>query len=316
MLIKNPEKNMELSRRRFLALTGGIAAAAALLPRGAFAAVAPHSFKHGDFEVTVISDGQLQLPSTLLGVDAPAEERAALFKEVGIGESVTPAVNLTLVKAGNDLILFDTGAGGNMAPTAGKMLEALAAAGIDPAAITKVVYSHGHPDHVWGTLNPDGSLRFPKATYVVAADEWDFWMDADILKKLPEGMHQMATETQRQLGAVKDVVTRVKPGEEIVSGIGVLDTRGHTPGHVSFELAGGDGLIIVADVIPNPLVYFPNPHWKFGFDANHDNAIAARKMLLDKAAGGKATMLGYHWAYPGLGHAEKKGTGYTFVPAT
>ena len=75
---------------------------------------APYSFKHGDFEVTVISDGQLQLPATLLGVDTPEEERAAFLKAAGIGETVTPAVNLTLIKSGNDLILFDTGAGPNM----------------------------------------------------------------------------------------------------------------------------------------------------------------------------------------------------------
>jgi glyoxylase-like metal-dependent hydrolase (beta-lactamase superfamily II) len=97
-------------------------------------------------------------------------------------------------------------------------------------------------------------------------------------------------------------------------GINVLDTAGHTPGHVSFELAGGDGLIITADAIINPLVYFPHPDWKFGFDADHATAIANRKKLLDVASAAKKKLLGYHWPYPGLGIAEAKDGAYVYVP--
>jgi len=59
----------------------------------------------------------------------------------------------------------------------------------------------------------------------------------------------------------------VKPGDDIVSGIRVLDTFGHTPGHVSFEVAGDGGLIIVADAIGLPFIYFPHPEWSLAFDA-------------------------------------------------
>lgn len=305
-----------ISRRTFLAGAAGLAAAS-VLPRRLLAAAAPHRFMHGDFEVIVISDGSLTLPVNLHAIEAPEDEREAVLQAAGLtGETTNPAVNLTLLRKGDELILFDVGAGPNMAPTAGKSDEALMAAGIDPAKITKVVFSHGHPDHIWGTIAPDGKLRFPNAAYYSAAEEWDFWMAPDILTKLPDQMHQMATETQRHYSAVKDVVTMVRPGEEIVTGIGVIDTRGHTPGHVSFEVAGGDGLIIVADCITNHGVYFPRPEWKFAYDAIHEQAIASRKSLLDRAAADKALMLGYHWDYPGLGRAERKGQGYVFVPAT
>jgi glyoxylase-like metal-dependent hydrolase (beta-lactamase superfamily II) len=305
-----------VSRRSFLTGAAGLAAAA-VLPGRLVAADATHSFRHGDFEVLVISDGTLTLPAELHGIETPAEVRAAALAAAGVtGETITGAVNLTLLRKGEQLILFDVGTGGKLAPTAGKIEEALMAAGIAPEAITMVVFSHGHPDHVWGTIAQDGKLRFPNAKYYAAAEEWDFWMAPDIFSKLPEQMHQMASETQRHFGAVKELVTMVKPGEEIVTGIGVIDTRGHTPGHVSFEVAGGDGLIIVADAIVHPGIYFPNPEWKFGFDAIHQQAVASRQSLLDRAATDKTLLLGYHWSYPGLGYAERRDGAYIFVPAS
>ena len=129
-------------------------------------------------------------------------------------------------------------------------------------------------------------------------------------------MHGMATESQRHYAAVKDIVTRVKPGDDIVTGIRVLDTPGHTPGHVSFEVEGGEGLIIVADTIIQPVIYFAHPEWKFGFDSIHEQAVASRRSLLDRAATDKVKLLGYHWTYPGVGYAERKDQGFVFVPAT
>jgi len=109
-------------------------------------------------------------------------------------------------------------------------------------------------------------------------------------------------------------VTMLKPGDDIVTGIRAVDTAGHTPGHLSFEVDGGEGLIIVADALTVPAVFFPHPEWKFGFDANHDLAIAARKSLLDRAATDKIKLIGYHWPYPGIGYAEKKDSAYQYVP--
>ena len=52
----------------------------------------------------------------------------------------------------------------------------------------------------------------------------------------------MVKTTQVQLAGIKDKVSMFKPGTEVLPGINVLDTAGHTPGHVSFEMSGGDGL--------------------------------------------------------------------------
>ena len=62
------------------------------------------------------------------------------------------------------------------------------AAGIQPAAITKVVLTHGHPDHLWGVLDANDSPVYPNATYIVSAVEWNVWADPDVVQKLPAVM--------------------------------------------------------------------------------------------------------------------------------
>ena len=318
MLQVDPAKiasGFSVDRRRFIIGAAGLAASAAW-PVRLWAAEAPFSFKQGDFDVTVVSDGNLTLPSNLFAGDAPLEERKALFDAAGLGgENITAAANPVVIRAGSDQILFDTGSGNGFQPTAGKLIENLTAAGIDPASITKVVFTHGHPDHMWGTA-AEGGLKFPNATYYSGAAEWDFWNNPDIFNQMPPEMHDFVKGAQKNYMAVKDRVTMLKPGDEIVTGISALDTAGHTPGHMSFEVAGGEGLIIVADVLPLPAVYFPHPEWKFGFDASHDMAIAVRQKLLDRAATDKMKMIGFHWPYPGVGFAERKDTAYQYAPVS
>jgi glyoxylase-like metal-dependent hydrolase (beta-lactamase superfamily II) len=221
-----------------------------------------------------------------------------------------------LFRQGGDVILMDTGSGGNFAPTAGKVIESLKAAGVEPGAVTKVIFTHAHPDHMWGSLGADGKPVYPNASFHVAEAEWNFWMAPDLASKMPKDMEGMVKTTQSQLSGIKEKVSMFKPGSEVLPGIAVIDTAGHTPGHVSFELAGGDGLIVTADAITNPLVFFPHPEWKFGFDADHDTAIANRKKLLDMASTGKKKLIGFHWPYPGIGMAEAKSGAYVYVPVS
>ena len=148
-----------------------------LLAPFAHAATAPISHKVGAIEVMVVSDGVLNVPlSFTLPENTPAEA-AALFKAHGLPEQGAPAqTNAVLVKTGNELVLIDAGSGPNFQPTAGKLLENLEAAGIAPEKITKVVFTHAHADHLWGAIDDFGDGdRFPNASYVMAAPEWDFW---------------------------------------------------------------------------------------------------------------------------------------------
>ena len=276
-----------------------------------------HRFSQGAIEVTVLSDGHLVLPAAVLAPTAPPDELAALMKEIfgKAPETIEPAANVTLLRSGEDLVLVDTGSGNRFQPTAGKLRDNLAANGIDPAAVTKVVFSHAHPDHVWGTVLDDGSLAFPNAGYYVGQAEWDFWTNPDLPGQMPEEMRPFALGAQRDLGAVKDRVTLVKEGAAVAPGITVIDTPGHTPGHISLLVEGGEGLIVGGDVTPHAVVSLRRPEWAFGFDADPEQGIATRKALLDRAAADRHAFLGFHFPYPGVGQVERDGDAYRFVPA-
>ena len=309
----NGSKNLVLNRRKFLGAAAGLIAAG-ILPKNVLALAGPYAFKQGAYDVTVVSDGTLILPLALFP-DAKPDELKMLLGAMVQGDKAQFEASPLLLRTGSDVVLMDTGSGSNFQPTAGKIAESLKAVGVDASAITKVIFTHAHPDHCWGTLGADGKPIFANASVHMAETEWNFWTAADLASKMPKEMEGMVKGTQAQLAGFKDKVSMFKPGTEILPGLNVLDTAGHTPGHVSFEMAGSDSLIITGDAIVNPLVFFPHPDWKFGFDADHPTAIANRKKLLDMASAGKKKLLGFHWPYPGIGMAEAKDGAYVYVPA-
>ncbi len=306
-----------ISRRRFLA---GAAALTSLpfIDMKALAQVGqPARFTQGDFDIAVISDGSLVLPLEVLAPDATPQQRDEIAAAMGWADKMAhPATNIPLIRIGDERILVDIGSGDKFQPeSTGELTANLAAAGVDPASITGIVFTHAHPDHIWATVMEDGGLRFANASYYVGATEWDFWMNPDIFSLMPDAMHDFARGAQRDLEAVEDRMTRVKAGDTIVAGLSVLDTPGHTPGHISLEVAGGEGMIITGDVMPNEIISLRNPDWKFGFDADPETAIATRRSLVDRAATDGMRLLGYHFTYPGVGMVEKDGTGYRFIAA-
>jgi glyoxylase-like metal-dependent hydrolase (beta-lactamase superfamily II) len=276
-----------------------------------------YRFVQGEFEITIVSDGYITVPIDIVAPEGSLQERNEILLRTGNLNAglVESKTNIPVIRKGNDLIIVDIGSGDKYQPSDGRLSGNLNALGIDAGAITKVVFTHAHPDHVWGTLTANGSLRFPNATYYVGAAEWDFWMDRDYRSNMPAELHEFARGAQRDLGAIRDRVVMLKPGDDIVTGLRTLDTAGHTPGHISLEMAGGEGLIISADAATNEIASFRHPKSKFGYDTIPDLAIRNRARLIERVAADRIKLLGYHWTYPGIGFAERKGDGFVYVPA-
>ena len=164
-----------LTRRRFLAASAAFAATPLISWKALALSQAPYTFTQGDFEVTVISDGELSLPISAFLPDATPEQQAEFAKRLGwTPPNASGKANHAVLRKGDDIILVDTGSGTKFQPTAGKLLENLKAAGIDPATVTKVVLTHGHPDHVWGTTDASGAFYFPNAAYYVGRGRMEF----------------------------------------------------------------------------------------------------------------------------------------------
>jgi glyoxylase-like metal-dependent hydrolase (beta-lactamase superfamily II) len=278
-------------------------------------AARPCSFVQGEFEVTIVSDGFITVPIDIVAPDGTPEERTEILRRTGDIKAglVESKTNIPVIRKGNDLIIVDIGSGDKYQPSDGRLSDNLKASGIDHRAVTKVVFTHAHPDHVWGTLTESGALRFPNATYYVGSAEWDFWMNPDYLTSTPSELHEFFRGAQRDLGAIKDRVVMLKPGDDIVTGLRAIDTAGHTPGHLSLEMAGGEGLIISADAATNEIASFQHPKARFGYDTLPDLAIQNRARLIERAASDRIKLLGYHWTYPGVGFAERRGTAYRYA---
>ena len=212
--------------------------------------------------------------------------------------------------------MVDAGTGPRHQPTAGKLAENLKAAGIQPADVTTVVLTHGHPDHLWGVLDAGGNPTYPRASYVVSARELDLWADPEVLQRLPAVLprERIVSGAQNHFARIRDKMRMVRGGDEIVSGIRVLETRGHTQGHISLEVAGGDGLVIGGDALINAIVSFQYPSWRVPVDHDADLAISSRLRLLDQLATDKRRLFGAHLPSPGIGFVERKDQAYRFVP--
>ena len=309
-----------LSRRRFLA---GTAAGAIALGTGTIIPARPGwanaqpVYRSGDLEALVVSDGHFVLPTGFLVTpEAPLAEREALLKATGQGgEQIQLVNNVTVIRKQSEVILVDAGTGPRHQPTAGKLAENLRAAGIQPAAVTKVVLTHGHPDHLWGVLDANDNPIYPNASYIISAVEWDVWSDPDVMQKLPAAMpkEQIAKGAKNHFSHIKDKVVMVREGYEIVSGVRVIDTPGHTPGHMSVEVAGGDGLVIAGDALTHVLISFQHPSWKVPVDHEADRGISTRLRLLDRLAVDKRRLVAAHLPFPGTGFVERKDRAYQFV---
>ena len=100
-------------------------------------------------------------------------------------DRITLSVNALLVRTGRRVVLLDTGLG----PKGhGDLIASLKDAGVAPEAVTDVLITHSHGDHVGGLVDAGGKLAFPKAVIHMAASEWA-WMKgqqgaADLVKAI------------------------------------------------------------------------------------------------------------------------------------
>jgi glyoxylase-like metal-dependent hydrolase (beta-lactamase superfamily II) len=191
----------------------------------------------------------------------------------------------------------------------------MAAAGIDPKGIGKIVVSHFHPDHIFGLMAKDTDAQiYPNAEIIMPAAELAWWTSAEAFAKLPPERHGLVKRIQATFPKWKNI-TPFEGEKEVAPGITAVPAPGHTAGHTVYQVASGPALLLVlADTSNIPALFARNPGWHAVFDADAALAEATRRKLFERAIADKALVSGYHFGMPGAGTIEKDGAGYAFVP--
>jgi glyoxylase-like metal-dependent hydrolase (beta-lactamase superfamily II) len=301
-----------------LPLVSGQARAQTAVPKQANAPL-PGVFRYrvGSFELTSLFDGYGTRPLddkfiTNASVDqVRAAARDAFLPTDTLKLSYTP----TVVHTGTNVVLLDAGTGGKFGATTGMMSRGLDAADIAPSAITAIVISHFHPDHIAGIKTADNTLAFPNAEILVPEAEYAYWMDEGEASRAPAGRKSYFELARATFGDIAGRLRRYRANEEVLPGMTAVPAYGHTPGHTVLRISsGGETAMALADLTNVPFLFVRNPDWSAVFDIDADMARATRRKVLDQLAVDRTLAFGYHWGLPNAGHVRKVGSGFEFEP--
>ncbi|NZA26855.1 MBL fold metallo-hydrolase [Luteimonas sp. SJ-92] len=263
-----------------------------------------HRFRIGALDAAVLRDGDIRFPNdgSVLGLGRPRAEVDALLAAAGEPtDTVHLSVQALLVRSGERVLLFDTGAGDADFAEAGRLPQSLRAAGVEPAQVTDILVSHAHSDHVGGLLDADGATAFANARIRMSAPEWQA-LQADA------GRAALAA-------AIAPQVDAFAPGAEVLPGVTAVVVEGHTPGHSAYEIADGAArLLYIGDSAHHHVVSVQRPRWTIQFDGDAPVAERSRETLLASAADSGVLVQSPHFPFPGLGRIARRDGGFAWAP--
>jgi glyoxylase-like metal-dependent hydrolase (beta-lactamase superfamily II) len=312
---------MSTDRRTLIAATGAAAALAALPAGEAVAQAAPaanpafYRTRVGGLLLTVLLDGiairQNPGEGFVRNADRATVEGSLRAQGLPADRLVNPYC-VAALETPRGLVLFDSGTGGQLVPTARGVLPAMQAAGLDPARVTTIAVTHYHGDHISGLTDAAGNAVFPNAELVVPEPEHAFWTDPANAQRLGAGAQNVA----RRLAPYQARLRRISPDAEVAPGIRAVPTHGHSPGHTSYLVSdGADSVMVLGDLTSRPEINLRNPGWHVIFDMDAPMAEATRRRVFDRLVADGTRAVGYHWPFPAMGRVLREGDGYRVAPA-
>lgn len=266
-----------------------------------------YPFTVGDVDCTVLLDGAFVRGRE--GIvrrfpDATESDYARAYADIGLSlDEADSSFNILLMRLGAEVILVDTGEAGK--PHGGYLRESLHQAHTTPDAVTRVILTHAHGDHVLGLLTDDGAPMFPNARYVMSAIEMDVWR----ARAVDNPQHQAIISLLDACG-----VQLIPMDAPILDGLHAVPLAGHTRGQIGLRLdSRGETLLHLADVLHSPM-QFAHPEWSASFDADTRVSVPTRRDALALAADTQALTLFYHLTFPGLGRVRRAGDTFSWTP--
>src|SRR5207253_5205856 len=204
-------------------------------------------------------------------------------EELDAENRLLQALNCLLIETPAGRVLVETGIGDRLDAKTRTMrgyegpwiVPALRTAGFDPASVDVVAMSHLHFDHAGGLLDADGGRAFPRAAIVAQRAEWEI--------ALGDNPRLVASYVQPELQLVRDWGEEgwAEGERELLPGVSVVPTGGHSAGHQAIVVrgtgAGARTLAFFGDLCMRP--WSANPRWVTSFDDFPLDSVEAKASL-------------------------------------
>jgi glyoxylase-like metal-dependent hydrolase (beta-lactamase superfamily II) len=252
---------------------------------------------------------------TLLGPVPRVMWEHLVADEMNSDHTLTQALNCLLIETPAGRVLVETGIGERMddhhreqrGVRGQPILPALRAARCDPGSIDFVVLSHLHFDHAGGLLTEAGGPAFPRARIVAQADEWDVALGSNprLVASYEQAELRLAEPWARPGSADGD--------EELIPGVEVRRTGGHSGGHQAIIVRGRDRTVaFIGDLCMRP--WSANPRWVTAFDDFPLTSVEVKTALFAEAAAEDWTIVLSHEPRRPVGRLVAGGGRYRFEP--
>lgn len=244
-------------------------------------------------------------------------------------------IHTWLVRHHGRTVLVDTGMGnGTSHPDVPLLhnldtpyIERLAAAGVRPEQVDRVLLTHIHSDHIgWNTMRRgDGRVpTFPNARYVFSRTEQRYAASLAGDAAAPDlpppemgppdhppapGFYAPSIRPLIEAG-VADAIEA--DGADIGDGFSYHPTPGHSVDHASLRLrSNGDEAWFLGDVIHHPLQVY-RPDLRTVYCEFPGPAEASRRRMLETAADRGATCFTTHMAETSAGRVTRRGNEFAW----
>jgi glyoxylase-like metal-dependent hydrolase (beta-lactamase superfamily II) len=205
--------------------------------------------------------------------------------EIDEQHRLSQALNCLLVETPAGRVLVETGIGERLSEKGRVMrgyegtpiVPALRDAGFDPGSVDLVLMSHLHFDHAGGLLLADGSRAFPRARIVAQRAEWEIAFDSN--------SRIVASYDQPELALARDWGAEgwVDGERELLPGVSVVPTGGHSAGHQAVVVRGRhETLAFFGDLAMRP--WSANPRWVTSFDDFPLDSVQRKSELFRQVA--------------------------------
>ena len=263
-----------------------------------------HRLTLGDFELTILSDGNYLLDGGAFFGVIPKVMWSRRMQPDELNR-LSSGLNSVLVRDGKKTVLIETGIGNKIGDRMKKiyvpeekLLNSLHEAGVAPEEIDVVINTHLHFDHCgWNTVYRNGRAvpTFPNAKYYVQRGEWEYAQRAterDRVSYISDNYNPLVESGQMEL---------IGGARELLPGVSVEVYPGHTQHMQAVHLeSGGKHACYISDLIPTTAHI--DIAWGMAFDLFPLDTIASKKKFYARAIPGEWLVIFTHdpktpWAY-------------------